>query len=201
LTAHLHCDLRYTYPSGFQAGPLRLDLGPGLTLLRAPNGAGKTTLLRCLCGENRRSEGTLSVCGHDPRHSLDGRRAVALLAAEPEMPDVLTVDEAWQQLAAIRGAPRWDGESLRRQLDVPGHLLLGQSSAGQRRRAELLAAAAGDPVVMLLDEPFANLDPAHVARVVDVLESWRPTRVVLLTSHTAPPMPLDGCVDLQPTMG
>jgi ABC-2 type transport system ATP-binding protein len=196
MTATLRCDLSYTYPSGFAAGPLRLDLGPGVHQLLAPNGRGKTTLLRCLCGENRRARGELSVCGHDPRHDVEGRRGVAYLAADPELPDVLTVDEAWQQLAAIRGAPRWDGDALRERLDVPGPLPLGHCSAGQRRLAELLAAAAGDPPVMLLDEPFANLDPDHLARVVRVLEDWRSDRVVLLTSHTTPPLRIDTTIPL-----
>jgi ABC-2 type transport system ATP-binding protein len=193
---HLRCDLAYTYPSGFRAGPLRLDLGPGVHQLSAANGRGKTTLLRCLCGENRRSQGTLSVCGHDPRHEVEGRRAIAYWAAEPELPDVLTVDEAWQQLAAIRGAPRWDGDALRIRLDVPGALPMGHCSAGQRRLAELLAAAAGDPPVLLLDEPFANLDPEHVDRLVAVLEDWRAERVLLLTSHSPPPLPVNSVTTL-----
>jgi len=184
--------LSYRYPAGHQVGPVTLDLGPGVHHLVGGNGTGKTTLLRCLCGELRGSEGSLSVAGHDPRaagaEGVEGRRAVARLAAEPELPGVLTVDEAWQQLAALRGAPRWDGDALRRRLDVPGHLPLAHCSAGQRRLAELLAALAGDPPVLLLDEPFANLDPAHVDRVVEVLEELRSERVMVLTTHGPPPL-------------
>lgn len=196
LVAH---DLSYRYPSGFTVGPVTLALGPGIHLLAGPNGAGKTTLLRCLCGAIRRARGTLQIDGLDPRHDPEARRRIALLSAEPELPDVLTVDEAWSQLAAIRGAPGWDGLSLRQALDVPGHLPLSHCSAGQRRVAELLAAAAGDPGVLLLDEPLANLDPPHVERVCGLLQRWRADRVVLMTSHTPPPVRLDSTVHLSAT--
>lgn len=194
MTVHLRADLRYRYPSGWTVGPVSLSLGPGVHHLQGANGTGKTTLFRCLCGELRRSEGTLWIGGDDPRvpgaEGVSARRRVALLSAEPELPDVLTVTEVWQQQAALRGRSDWDGEAVRRALDVPGGLLLGQCSAGQRRLAELLAALAGDPEVLLLDEPFANLDPDHVARVVSVLEPLRHERVVLLTTHGPPPMPV-----------
>jgi len=195
MTPLLEADLSYRYPSGWQVGPVSLRLGPGVHHLVGANGSGKTTLLRCLCGELRRAEGRLRIGGDDPREvgaaGVRARRRVARLAAEPELPDLLTVDEAWQQLAAIRRAPRWDGEMLRRALDVPGGLPLGHCSAGQRRLAELLACLAGDPDVLLLDEPFANLDPDHVARVVAVIEGLRHERAVVLTTHGPPPLAVD----------
>ncbi|MEQ1507910.1 MAG: ABC transporter ATP-binding protein, partial [Myxococcota bacterium] len=68
---------------------------------------------------------------------------------------------------------------------------LGHCSAGQRRLAELLAASAGDPPVVLLDEPFANLDPVSTARVADQVTRWRADRVVIVTSHGPLPVEVD----------
>ena len=184
-------DLAMRFPNGFVAGPLSLSLGRGVHHLRGRNGSGKTTLLRCLCGSWRASEGSLSIRGRDPRVDPEARRDVALVQAAPELPTFLTVDEAWQELAAIRGAPRWDGSALRERLGLPSQLPLGHCSAGQRRLAELLAAAAGDPAVMLLDEPFANLDPVSTAAVAACIEGWRSERVVLLTSHSTVPIEVD----------
>lgn len=189
--------LRYRYPTGVVAGPLDLEMGPGLTHLMGANGAGKTTLLRCLCGGLRQSEGQLEVVGRDPRHDTDARRHVALLGAEPELPDFLSVDEAWQDLATMRGAPQWDGRTLRQRLGLAGDLLLSQASAGQRRLAELLAAAAGDPAVMLLDEPFANLDPDRANTVRALLDEWRGVRALVVTSHQPLPMDVDQVVEVQ----
>ena len=183
--------LQYTFPSGFVAGPVDLDLGAGVHHLVGPNGSGKTTLLRCLCADLRRSTGTLSVDGLDPRVDPEGRRHIALLPAEPELPGFLTIDEAWSEIAAIRGTPDWPGGALRQRLDLPGDLPLGHCSAGQRRLAELLVAAVGDPVVMLLDEPFANLDPARIGTLADLIVGWRSHRAVVITSHTTPPVPID----------
>ncbi|MEQ1572233.1 MAG: ATP-binding cassette domain-containing protein [Myxococcota bacterium] len=197
MTASLRCEaLSLTFPSGFRVGPLSLDLGPGLHHLVAPNGTGKTTLLRCLCGGWRDTAGALSVCGADPRTERSARAAVAFVPADPELPPWLTVDEAWHELAALRGAPGWDGAALRTALDLPGELPLGHCSAGQRRRAELLAAAAGDPPVLLLDEPFANLDPDATARVAACLERWRSDRVVVVTSHGPLPLVADTTIHL-----
>jgi ABC-2 type transport system ATP-binding protein len=190
--ASLRCrGLRLRFPSGFTVGPLDLDLGPGVHHLIGANGSGKTTLLRCLCGGWRTSEGTVDVCGMDPRTNPDGRRKIALLAAEPELPTFLTVDEAWQELAALRGRPDWDGAPLRDHLGLPPGLPLAHCSAGQRRLAELLAAAAGDPAVLLLDEPFANLDPVSTERLVACLSGWRADRVLVITSHGPVPLPVD----------
>jgi len=180
-------DLRYRYPTGFQAGPLTFSSGPGVVHLTGPNGSGKTTLLRCLCGALRGFSGSVRIRGVDPRE-VAARRDVALLSAEPELPEFLTVDEAWQQLAAIRGVPDWAGGTLRDRLDLPPGLRVGHASAGQRRLIELLVAAAGDPAVLLLDEPFANLDPDRAHRVRTLLEAWRATRAIVITSHL--PLPL-----------
>lgn len=192
MTASLACtDLTLRFPSGFQVGPHTFALGPGLHHLAAPNGAGKTTLLRCLCGAWRGTTGALAVCGRDPRVDAEARREIAFVPADPELPPFLTVDEAWQELAAIRGRPEWDGASLRRALDLPGDLPLGHCSAGQRRRAEILAGAAGDPSVLLLDEPFANLDPEATERLAACFASWRGDRVLLVTSHGPLPLAAD----------
>jgi len=179
------------FSTGFEAGPLELDLGPGIHHLHGENGAGKTTLLRCLCGHYQPTSGRVRVCGRDPLRDPDARRHIALMPAEAELPDFLTVDEAWQQIAVLRGVPDYDGHTYRDLLGVPGGLLLAHASAGQRRMAEFLCAVAGDPEVLLLDEIFANLDPGRVSSVVALLEGWRHERVIVITSHVALPMRVD----------
>ncbi len=199
MTAQLQCsDLRMAFSTGFEAGPLDLDLGPGIHHLLGENGSGKTTLLRCLCGHFRPTSGSVRVNGRDPMEEPDARRDIALMPAEAELPDFLTVDEAWQQIAALRGAGSYDGATRRDQLDIPGGLLLAHASAGQRRMAEFLCAIAGDPDVLLLDELFANLDPGRVDRIAGLLESWRSERVIVVTSHVDLPVKSDSVRHLGP---
>ncbi len=196
MNASLVCeDLTLSFPTGRRVGPVTWRLGPGIHHLAAANGSGKTTLLRCLCGAWR-ATGILLVCGGDPRTDPSARRHVAFVPSEPELPAFLTVDEAWQQLAALRGALAWDGAALRDRLGLAGGQALGHCSAGQRRRAELLAGAAGDPAVILLDEPFANLDADATERVADVVEGWRADRVVVVTSHGPLPVRADATLHL-----
>ncbi|MEZ4238963.1 MAG: ABC transporter ATP-binding protein [Myxococcota bacterium] len=196
MTAALRCEgLALQFPGGRRIGPLTLALGPGVHHLTGPNGTGKTTLLRCLCGGWRASEGTVDVGAairatsrRRGRGSRCWRRRRSCRRSSPST----RRGRSWRRPRRARLGRR----ALREALGVPGDLPLGHCSAGQRRRAELLAAAAGDPDVLLMDEPFANLDPEATARVVEVVAGWRVARVVVVTSHEALPLPADSVVAL-----
>ena len=166
---------------GFTLGPLDLDLGPGLYHLVGPNGAGKTTLLHLLCGLLRPAEGTVALPGGPPTRPR-ARRDVAYLPAEPDLPDFLTVDEAWRLLAGLRD-PAWEGAPLLRALGLPADRRLDRLSAGQRQQAELVAALAGDPTILLLDEPIAHMDADCSELVLGWLRRWSTERVVLVVAH------------------
>ncbi|MBW2253842.1 MAG: ATP-binding cassette domain-containing protein [Deltaproteobacteria bacterium] len=187
--------LLFRYPAGFTVGPTDLTLSPGLLLLRGPNGCGKTTLLRLLCGGLLPTAGKVRVCGGDPADHRT-RRHVSLLPATPELPGFLRVDEAWQTLAALRRDPSWDGTPSCDALGLPAALRLDQASAGQRRKAELVAALAGDPEVLLLDEPFANLDEAASEVLSGWLEDWRGDHVVLVAGQTRLPVEPDRITEM-----
>jgi len=189
-------ELLYRYRAGFSLGPVDLDLGPGLVHLRGPNGSGKTTLLRCLCGALHPTGGRIRLCGGDPVRDPATRRLVAFLPAEPDLPDFLRVDEAWQTLATLRGAHGWSGAGLCESLELPPDLVLAHGSAGQRRKAELVAVLAGDPPVLLLDELFNHLDRDAVRIVTSWLSDWRRDRLVLAAGHV--PLDADATLDVRP---
>lgn len=171
-------------------GTLDADIGPGLTWLVGASGAGKTTLLRHLCGEVRSAPGAVRVGGRDPFADAGARADIGLCSTHPDLPDFLTVDEAWRWFATVRGRPGWDGASAREALGLPTGLRLRRASAGERQRAELLAAIAGDPPVLLLDEPFSHLDVRASAVLADWLAGWR-GRTVIITGHAALPLAPD----------
>lgn len=181
----------------FSVGPVTLSLGPGVHHLRGPNGAGKSTLLRCLCGGLRLSAGSVQICGQDIGE-VSARARVALLPGRPSLPPFLSIDEAWQLLAGLRGAPTWDGRPYREALGLPGGLRLAAASDGQARKAELVASLAGDPPVLLLDEPLALMDAATLDTLKAWVEIWRRDRVVLATSHEPLPWPVDSAAELRP---
>ncbi|MES2644700.1 MAG: ATP-binding cassette domain-containing protein [Myxococcota bacterium] len=194
MTLTLH-QLVLRLPNG-TVGPLDARWGPGVVLLRGPNGCGKTTLLRVACGERAPDGGTVYIDGRDPARDAEVRAHVSFLPAVPELSGFLQVDEAWRMMAALRGRPGWDGAPARDALGLPGGRRLDALSVGQRRKAELLAAMAGDPAVLLLDEVFAPLDPDATAVVAAWIAAWRVTRLVVVTGHGAVPVEPDVVVTL-----
>jgi ABC-type multidrug transport system ATPase subunit len=184
-------DLVVRFGDQFCVGPAGFRMDAGLLHVEGPNGGGKTTLLRAIAGELEPASGAARVHGLDVHRSIAARRQIALVPSAPELPDFLSVAEACEFTAGIRGAPDWSGVDYLEALDLDGDLPLGNASSGQRRKAELVSGLAGDPTVLLLDETFAHLD----SRSVDLLEQWvvewRRSRVVVITHHGRPPVAPD----------
>ena len=133
-----------------------LDIAPGLTVIRGPNGAGKTTLLRAIVGlaPLARGERTLTT-----ESLYIGHRAMLLRG--------LTARENLSFYLRFRGLPgdaasaalaRW---GLQGRLERP----VEQLSAGERRRVALARIETETVPLVLLDEPFADLDEQAVTRV------------------------------------
>lgn len=182
----------------FTLGPVDARLGPGLWRVTGPNGAGKSTLLRAVAGDIRPGTGSVRLDGRDVHADPPARRAIGWSPVEPELPDFLTVEEAWRMLAALRGR---DGEaSVGRlaELGLAGSVRLGACSAGMRRKAALVAALAGEPEVLLLDEPFASVDTAAIGVLRGWLADWRASRIVVVVHHGDLGLEVDGEIALGP---
>lgn len=184
-------DLSVAFGDTFEVGPVSFAAGRGIVHVQGPNGSGKTTLIRALCGELRPSTGRVLVGGQDVHRSVQARRLIALVPSIPELPGFLSISEAYEFTAAIRGAPDWDGAAYCAELGLDRRLPLASASAGQRRKAELVCGLAGDPPILLLDETFAHLDDESVSKLEDWLLEWSASRLILLTHHGAPPVPVD----------
>jgi len=143
---------------------LDLAMAPGELLgLLGPSGSGKTTLLRLIAGFERPSRGRIVIHGHEvagPRHWLPAeRRGVGMVFQDYALFPHLNV---WKN--ACFGLKRGQGsDRVRWLLELLG--LAGmderyphQLSGGQRQRLALVRALAPEPAVLLLDEPFSNLD-------------------------------------------
>ena len=136
---------------------ISLELAPGLVILRGPNGAGKTTLLRALAGLAPLARGRRTVPGAPPLY----------IGHRPMLLHGLTARENLAFLAAFRGLVASDvGDALRKwglggEMDRPVERL----SAGQRRRASLARIETEQVPLILLDEPFADLDSDALVRL------------------------------------
>ncbi|MEL7024246.1 MAG: ATP-binding cassette domain-containing protein [Pseudomonadota bacterium] len=184
------------FPNGFRVGPVSFSANSGVVHLAGPNGSGKTTLLRAFCGEVRLAKGSVRVNGRDVHRELLARKDIALVPARNELPEFLTVREAYEFTASLRGAPDWSGAEFCRALNIDPDLRLGHASDGQRRKAELIAALAGDPSILLMDETFASLDKDSAAQVAAWVAEWSAVRTVVLTHHGDLPVAVDQVVSV-----
>ncbi len=181
--------LCFRYPGGWGLGPLDLELPSGcVTALVGPNGAGKTTLMRTLAGLLVPDSGTIALNGCRVADRWSLARRVVFTASEPAFPRGSRVDDLATLRAHLRGFREEArkallerlSERLGRPLDVDPHTL----SRGQRLTLTLELAFAGLPRFVLLDEPWAGLDPLAVDRLFAQMRRLAEEGVaVLISSH------------------
>jgi ABC-2 type transport system ATP-binding protein len=175
----------------FRVGPARFAMDSGLLHVRGPNGGGKTTLMKAISGALTPTAGSVLVSGRDVHRHAPARRHISFASATPELPDFLSVTEAYQFVASLRRVPDWNGSAFCEALNLDPTLTLSSASAGQRQKAEFICALAGDPEVLLLDETFAHLDQASLVQLCVWLREWCTSRVILFAHHGEPPLPPD----------
>lgn len=156
-----------------------------LTLLLGPNGAGKTTLLRCLLGMVR-FKGELRVYGLDVRrHGKSVRRMVGYVPQSVNLYNDLTVTQVLDFFSDLRKVTINLDELEKYSLSEKANVLVGELSGGMRQKLALLLALMSDPSLLLLDEPFSNLDAKGRLELLDVLKSLRQHgKTILLSTHT-----------------
>jgi ABC-2 type transport system ATP-binding protein len=140
--------------------------------LIGPNGAGKTTLLRILAGLVRPSGGTASVLEGEPRQDPAFLAEIGFLAQEIPLYRSFTAEDHLRLGAHLN--PRWDAALARTrlaELRIPLDQRVGTLSGGQRAQVALVLTLAKRPRLLLLDEPFAALDPLARRNFVGALAS------------------------------
>ncbi|WNO54261.1 LPS export ABC transporter ATP-binding protein [Stakelama saccharophila] len=161
--------------------------------LLGPNGAGKTTCFYSVMGLTKPDSGRIMLDGDDITGLPMYRRAILGLGYLPQETSIfrgLSVEKnilAVLELAEPDKAARerrldrlLDEFGLARLRDAPAMALSG----GERRRAEIARALAADPKIMLLDEPFAGIDPISIADIRDLVCDLKDRGIgVLITDH------------------
>jgi ABC-type multidrug transport system ATPase subunit len=172
------------------------------------NGAGKTTLLRALAGLARPTQGTISILGNDPQTAC---RDIGYMAHPSLLYDEMSGMENLRYFARLYGIAG-DGEH---RLPAPGFRLpearsqkpeadrcsqailsvglepeltrpVGQYSQGMRQRMSLARAILHDPKILLLDEPFSNVDVHSASAMVSLLRGMRDAgKTIFVVTHQA----------------
>lgn len=172
---------------------LHIDAGETVGLL-GPNGAGKTTTFYMIVGLVKPNDGSITLDGHDvtklPMHAR-ARLGLGYLPQEASVfrkltvaDNILAILETRKDLNKQQRADALD--QLLEELHIP-HIRdsLGVSlSGGERRRVEIARALAANPRFILLDEPFAGVDPISVIDIQKIVEHLTNRGIgVLITDH------------------
>jgi ABC-type multidrug transport system ATPase subunit len=165
---------------------VRADLEQGRCyVLIGENGAGKSTLLRILAGLLRPSFGTVKVFGGFDPH--DARARIGYMSHAPMLYDELTAVENLRYFSSLYpGRPSLSPAEALRQvgLDPDLNRTLGQYSQGMRQRTSLARVLLPAPELLLLDEPFSNMDVESVSQMVKLLAGFRQgNRTIVITTH------------------
>jgi lipopolysaccharide export system ATP-binding protein len=161
--------------------------------LLGPNGAGKTTCFYSIMGLVRPDAGRILLDGIDITKLPMYRRAILGLGYLPQETSIfrgMTVEQNINcVLELIEPDPATRAEELERLLGEFGLTRLRASAAmalsgGERRRCEIARALAAKPSIMLLDEPFAGIDPLSISDIRDLVKDLKKRGIgVLITDH------------------
>ena len=169
---------------------ISLTFEPGLTLLVGPSGAGKSTLLRLIATAERPNSGSILWNGSSGRGAL--RKTLGYAPQAVDLPEDLTAREFAMHIAALKGlnlgqADKQFGaitDAIGLHADINNRI--ASFSGGMRRRLIFAQAMLGEPQLLALDEPTAELD-GETARKLGALIVGRAKAgaIVVMTTHLA----------------
>ncbi|MFP5351368.1 MAG: heme ABC exporter ATP-binding protein CcmA [Actinomycetota bacterium] len=167
-----------------------IEIPEGITGLFGPNASGKTTLLRVLAGLLRPTTGTVTLFGRALTTKDESLRArIGYAGHRSGLYGRLSVMENLELFERLYGISSGDRSlALLEQLGLSerSSTPVADLSAGYRRRAAVARALLHEPDLLLLDEPYANLDDEAAELVSDAITSWRaPGRCALIATHGA----------------
>ena len=182
-------DLSVAFGRTLALDRLTVDIPAGITGVFGPNGSGKSTLLRVLAGLTKPRSGAISTDGHRLDHRDESlRRRIGYAGHASGLYGRLSVQENLGLFASLYGVGQDCVTRMLEALDLEAHRdkPAGELSAGLRRRAAVARALVHDPEILLLDEPYANVDDDASERISEAIRSWRaPGRVGLVATHGA----------------
>ena len=168
------CDVSFTVGAGQVFG------------LLGANGAGKSTTLECILGLRQPDGGTIHIHGLDLRtHAAEVKRIVGAQLQAATLQDRITPRQALDLFASFY-SDCFDSDELlaRFELDDKADAAFGTLSGGQRQRLFLALALVNRPLVLVLDEPTAGLDPQIRRKLRALIRDMRSEgRTILLSTH------------------
>lgn len=167
------------------------EVQEGITGLLGPNGAGKSTAIKLFLGLLKPTSGSATVLGQETYKSVEARARLGYMPEHEALPGPITASEFLSHMAQVSGLP--PSEARTRAADVLRHVGLdeeryrqiGEYSTGMKQRVKLAQAIVHDPVLVLLDEPTAGLDPGGRDEMLELIRrTGRAFGIsIMLSSH------------------
>ncbi len=190
-------DLQKTYGRRCVVDGVNLEVGSAeIVGLLGPNGAGKSTSFRMICGMVEPDRGRVYLGGRDVtdwpmfRRARDGH--MGYLPQEPSVFKKLTVEQNISSLLELLGMDRASRKARTDELLEEFNIThirksrAGGLSGGERRRLEIARCLVSNPRIVMLDEPFAGIDPVTVQSIQGVIRQLKDHGIsVLITDHAA----------------
>lgn len=182
-------ELTVVYGRTVALDELSLEIGPGITGVFGPNASGKSTLLRVLAGLLRPTRGKVTFLGAPLSLGNENfRHIVGYAGHEPGLYARLSVRENLLLFARLYGTTEARVDELLDKLGISDRSStpVGDLSAGLKRRTSVARALLHEPKLLLLDEPYANLDDEASDLVSHAIQEWSaPDRIGVMATHGA----------------
>lgn len=184
--------LSKTYPGGIRAlDDVSLTIDPGMFGLLGPNGAGKSTLMRTIATLQRPDSGSVRLGDLDVLRQPDRvRRILGYLPQEFGLYPNLSARVVLDHFTTLKGVTsRGERKELVDSLLAKTNLwdakdkAVGGFSGGMKQRLGIAIALAGDPKLLIVDEPTAGLDPTERHRFLNLIAELGRDIVVILSTH------------------
>jgi ABC-2 type transport system ATP-binding protein len=179
------------YGSTIALESVDLEITAGVTGLVGPNGAGKSTAIKLFLGLIAPTEGSVTVLGMPTYDALEARARLGYMPEHDCLPPSISASEFLGHMAQVSGLP--PEQARIRAADVLRHVglreeryrPLSEYSTGMKQRVKFAQALVHDPVLVLMDEATAGLDPAGREEMLDLIRrtSREAGISILLSTH------------------
>ena len=184
-------DLTKHYGATIALESANFEVTEGITGLLGPNGAGKSTAIKLFLGLIRPTAGSARVLGELSYESVEIRGRLGYMPEHDCLPSSINASEFLTHMAQVSGIP--PAHARTRAADILRHVglneeryrTIGEYSTGMQQRVKLAQALVHDPVIVLLDEPTAGLDPGGREEMLDLIRrTGREFGIsIILSSH------------------
>lgn len=156
-------DLKKRFRKTVALSGVNLDVPAGkVTAFLGPNGSGKTTTIKCAMNLMDPDAGRIAVLGVEPaKLKPEHWQRIGYVSENQRLPEWMSVSQLLDYVRPMYGT-HWDRDfekKMLRDFELPEHTKLSSLSRGQKMKAALLSSLAYRPQLVVLDEPFAGLDP------------------------------------------